>query len=211
VQPELPVWVTSSGSGETFASAGAVGANVLTHLIGQNVGTLGQKIRRYREARAASGFDPQGGKVSLMLHTFLGAEAGAVREKVRRPFREYLRTAISLEEKAALGGGRISGGHKIDPHDIPPHVMEDLLDLTFERYYRDAALMGTAAGCHELVWSLKEVGVDEIACLIDFIDDPEAVLGSLRFVDELRASFSPEALQRSAASAVNAFVESLDD
>ena len=210
VQPSLPLWITSSGNAETFASAGACGANLLTHLIGQDIETLARKIEHYRAARARNGFEPQTGIVSLMLHTYLGAETAAVRAKVRQPFREYLRSAISLEEAAAASGGVISGGHKIDPHNIPDHVREELLDLTFERYFKTAALMGTPADCQRLIWQLKNIGVDEIACLIDFIDDHEAVLASLEFVNELRASFSAETLDRTVTAAVGAFMEDLE-
>lgn len=210
VQPTLPLWITSSGNAETFASAGAIGANILTHLIGQDIETLARKIEHYRAARERNGFDPQQGKVSLMLHTYLGAATAAVRATVRQPFREYLRSAISLEETAALSGGVISGGHKIDPHNIPDHVREELLDLTFERYFQTAALMGTPADCQRLVWQLKNIGVNEIACLIDFIDDHEAVLASLKFVNELRASFSAEVLNRNITAAVGAFTEDLE-
>ena len=211
VQPELPVWITSSGNAETFASAGAVGANVLTHLIGQDIATLSDKIQRYRDARAAHGFDPRQGVVSLMLHTYLGPDAGGVMDKVRTPFREYLRSAISLEEQAARGGGVISGGHRIEAHDIPRDVLEELLDLTFERYYSTASLMGTVADRREFVWQLKEIGVDEIACLIDFLDDDEAVLESLRYVDELRRLFSAQAIERGAGAAVLSFTEEIED
>jgi len=210
VQATLPLWITSSGNAETFASAGAIGANILTHLIGQDIETLASKIEHYRAARASNGFDPQQGIVSLMLHTYMGAETAAVRDKVREPFREYLRSAISLEEKAALSGGVISGGHKIDPHNIPDQVREELLDITFERYFRTAALMGTPADCQRLVWQLKSVGINEIACLIDFIDDHEAVLESLEFVNELRASLSAEVINRSITESVSAFMEELE-
>src|SRR6266699_2367508 len=196
VQATLPLWITSSGNAETFASAGAIGANILTHLIGQDIEALATKIEHYRAARASNGFDPLLGTVSLMLHTYLGADTAAVCDKVRRPFREYLRSAISLEEKAALSGGVISGGHKIDPHNIPDQVREELLDITFERYFRTAALMGTPNDCRRLVWQLKNIGVNEIACLIDFIDDHEDVLESLAFVNELRTSFSTEVINQ---------------
>lgn len=211
VQKDLPIWITSSGNAETFASAGAIGANILTHLIGQDMVTLASKIERYRESLERHGFDAQEGKVSLMLHTFLGDDPVAVKAKVKGPFREYLRSAISLEEKAALSGGVISGGHKIDPHRIPPDVMEELLDLTFERYFHTAALMGTAASCKELIWQLKKIQVDEIACLIDFLDDHDAILQSLRYVDRLRASFSADILRQEARQAVGAFMENLED
>jgi natural product biosynthesis luciferase-like monooxygenase protein len=211
VQAELPVWITSSGNAETFASAGAVGANVLTHLIGQDLASLEQKIQRYRDSRDRHDFDPRAGIVSLMLHTYLGPDPEAVKAKVRTPFREYLRSAISLEEQAARSGGVISGGHRIDAHDIPANVMEDLLDLTFERYFHTAALMGTVDDCKDFVWQLKQIGVDEVACLIDFLDDYDGIMESLRYVDQLRAQFSEQSINQKARAAVLSFTEELED
>jgi natural product biosynthesis luciferase-like monooxygenase protein len=210
VQAELPVWVTSSGNAETFVSAGRIGANLLTHLIGQDIETLAGKIALYREARATHGFDPEAGKVSLMLHTFLGADGERTRAVARAPFREYLRSAVSLEEEAARGGGRISGGHKIEAHDIPADVREDLLDIAYERYSRSAALLGTPSDCKELIWRLESISVNEVACLVDFIADKEAVLESLAHLDELRAACSPESVRGGVRETVSAFMESLD-
>lgn len=209
VQPELPVWVTSSGNVETFKSAGAIGANLLTHLIGQDVTALAGKLAAYRAARAEHGFDPDAGKVALMLHTFLGPDVEEVRRRVRAPLREYLRTAVSLETRAAAGGGVISGGHKVAAGEMPADVMEELLDLTFERYFNTAALMGTPAACEALVWRLKAAGVDEVACLIDFVNDRPAVLESLRYLNELRASFAPD--EAGAEAALDAFAEDLGE
>ena len=210
VQSELPIWITSSGNAETFVSAGRIGANVLTHLIGQDLSTLAEKIELYRAARDQHGFDPDSGKVSLMLHTFMGTDRDGVKAKVRAPFREYLRSAISLEEIAAQGGGVISGGHKIQPHDIPPGVLEELLDLTFERYFQTAALMGTIEDCRRFVFQLSEIGVNEIACLIDFLDDPDAVMESLTHLAILNASFSAQAVRQAGDAALAAFMESLE-
>jgi natural product biosynthesis luciferase-like monooxygenase protein len=211
VQAELPIWITSSGNAETFASAGSIGANVLTHLIGQDLATLAQKIQRYRDSLADHGFDPAQGIVSLMLHTYLGPDTEAVKARVRTPFREYLRSAITLEEQAARSGGVISGGHRIDAHEIPANVMEDLLDLTFERYFHTAALMGTVADRTEFVWQLKDVGVDEVACLVDFLDDYDGIMESLTYVDQLRSQFSAESINQKAGDAVLSFTEELED
>ncbi len=211
VRRELPIWITSSGNAETFASAGTLGANVLTHLIGQDVATLAAKIERYRAAHAAAA-DRHGaggpGTVSLMLHTFLGADLAAVRARVRGPFREYLRSAVSLEQLAAAGGGAVSGGHKIEQHSIPPAVMEELLDMTYERYADHNALLGTVASCKPLIARLADIGVDEIACLIDFIDDPDAVLAGLEHLDALRAACAAPAAP-AAADPLAAFLETL--
>ena len=44
IQPELPVWITAAGAPDTFRLAGALGANVLTHLLGQSIDDLAEKI-----------------------------------------------------------------------------------------------------------------------------------------------------------------------
>lgn len=209
VQPELPIWLTSSGNVQTFISAGALGANLLCHLLGQTAEQLREKIARYRAAREEGGFDPAAGKVTLMLHTFLGINREMVRARVRNPFREYLRSAVSLEQMAALGGGAISGGHRLAPHAIPPQAMEDLLDIAFDRYFHTASLMGTPDCCRGLLHELEETGVDEIACLIDFIDDAEAVLESLELVAELRSSLA-EAAGVSTAERLSGFLDELE-
>lgn len=210
VQPVLPVWVTSSGNAETFAGAGRIGANLLTHLLGQDLEQLERKVRRYREARREAGFDPAAGVVTLMLHTFLGHDRREVEARVRQPFREYLRSATSLEQLAAQGGGAISGGHRVEPQEIPPPVMEDLLDVAFDRYFDTASLMGTPEECEARVEAFAEAGVDEIACLIDFIDDAAAALASLELVAELRARCARPAIRAAALNAVSGFLDELE-
>src|SRR5690606_31319623 len=43
VQPELPFWITTAGNPASFAAAGAAGASVLTHLLGQSVEEVAEK------------------------------------------------------------------------------------------------------------------------------------------------------------------------
>ena len=49
------MWITTAGNPETFRMAGEAGAYVLTHLLGQSVAELGEKLEAYREAWKASG------------------------------------------------------------------------------------------------------------------------------------------------------------
>ncbi|HET9933195.1 MAG TPA: MupA/Atu3671 family FMN-dependent luciferase-like monooxygenase, partial [Polyangiaceae bacterium] len=51
IQKELPIWLTAAGNTETFRTAGERGFNLLTHLLGQDIPTLKEKIAVYREAR----------------------------------------------------------------------------------------------------------------------------------------------------------------
>lgn len=190
VQSELPVWITSSGNVDTFISAGAAGANVLTHLLGQDVMGLAQKIEAYREARARHGHDPAAGIVSLMLHTFLGDDIQRVKSEARLPLREYLRSAVSLERESAQGGGVISGSRHVAVEEITAKDMEDLLDLAFERYANTSALIGTPESCMDMIVRCEAIGVNEIACLIDFGLSTERVLKGLAYLDVLRTEVS---------------------
>ena len=91
VQSELPVWITAAGHPDTFKVAGEMGANLLTHLLGQSIEELAEKISIYRRSLQGAGRAADSGKVTLMLHTFLGDNLDEVREAVREPLSNYLK------------------------------------------------------------------------------------------------------------------------
>src|SRR5205085_8458380 len=90
VQQELPVWVTAAGNVETFRSAGRIGANLLTHLLGQTVEALADKIAAYRAAWREDRSRAGAGHVTLMIHTFISDDLAYVRRTVHQPFTDYL-------------------------------------------------------------------------------------------------------------------------
>jgi natural product biosynthesis luciferase-like monooxygenase protein len=184
VQPELPIWVTAFGSPDTFRLAGRIGAGVLTHLLGQSVLDLGAKIALYRGARQTSGLDPASGQIAVMLHTYVGDHVDAVREKVRRPFIQYLRTSVDLARVGEQAGLAMDGEH------YRPSTVDAFLQATFDRYFATNTLFGTPETCAPLVERLGDVGVTEIACLIDFGVDIDSVLQGLGALDRLRARCS---------------------
>jgi natural product biosynthesis luciferase-like monooxygenase protein len=210
VQKSLPTWVTTSGHPDTFQKAGALGCNLLTHLLGQDIQALSEKIAIYRNARREYGFDVDSGIVSLMLHTFLGSDVDSVRAKVRNPFRKYLKSAVKLERSAASGGGVISGGHTLTPEEISNVDMEELLDITFDRYFHTGALMGTVSSCKKLIRQLEQIGVNEVACLIDFGIEDEAVLESLTYINQLRELCDGEKTQQLVNQAIQEFSMDLE-
>ncbi|WP_438043180.1 amino acid adenylation domain-containing protein [Sorangium sp. So ce128] len=179
VQRELPVWLTAAGNPETFEAAGRGGMNILTHLLGQSIDDLAERIAIYREARRRAGHEGEG-HVTLMLHTFVERDADLVRARISAPFRSYLRSSADLMR----GLGRSLG------IDLDSAVREEDLDMlvshAFERYVETSGLFGTPSDCLERVAQLKEIGVDEIGCLIDFGVEPDAVLASLPYLDELK-------------------------
>lgn len=181
VQPELPVWLTSAGSVETFEAAGRIGAGVLTHLLGQELEDLAKKIAVYREAFTPQPGSPSSGHVVLMLHTYLGTDRDEVKNTVREPFSAYLRSSIGLFARAA--SAQLPG---VDLERLSPANLKFLIDRSFDRYFATGGLFGTVDDGAAVVEQICDIGVDEVACLIDFGVDPDQVLDSLQYLDELR-------------------------
>ncbi|HEX8139745.1 MAG TPA: MupA/Atu3671 family FMN-dependent luciferase-like monooxygenase [Pyrinomonadaceae bacterium] len=185
VQPTLPIWITAAGVPETFTKAGEIRANVLTHLLGQSLEDVAEKIKLYRESLARHGHDPQQGRVTLMLHTYLDSDQNRVREKVRLPFTNYLRTSVGLIANLAR-----SLNLSLDLKAMSARDMDDLLAHAFDRYFETSALFGTPDSCRAMIDRVKEMGVDEVACLVDFGIDVDSSLAGLRHLDALRESSS---------------------
>ncbi|MGC3972487.1 MAG: LLM class flavin-dependent oxidoreductase [Pirellulales bacterium] len=197
IQPELPVWITTAGNLDTYIQAGRIGAHVLTHLLGQSVEELAPKIAAYRQARAEAGFDPNTGIVSLMLHTFVGPDSAKVRETVRGPLKSYLGTSLSLLKQYAWAfpAFKRPAGATVDKGDdfasLTPEENDALLDFAFERYYETSGLFGDLPQCAAMVDRLKGIGVDEIACLIDFGVPTDTVLAHLPYLNLVREQAAP--------------------
>ncbi|MBV9050127.1 MAG: LLM class flavin-dependent oxidoreductase, partial [Solirubrobacterales bacterium] len=192
IQPELPIWITAAGSPDTFRMAGEQGFGVLTHLLGQSVAELGDKIAIYRQAVESRHQGKWPGHVVLMLHTFVGADNDHVRELVREPMKAYLRSSVDLIRRAAWSFPTFKqattnpdGDFSLD--HLTEKELDEVLDFSFERYFETSGLLGTPQKCLELVEQLREIQVDEIACLIDFHSDTDAVLAHLPNLEEVRS------------------------
>jgi natural product biosynthesis luciferase-like monooxygenase protein len=180
IQRELPVWLTAAGPAETFRLAGEIGAHVLTHLLGQSIEMLSEKIALYRRSWREHGHGSETGRVTLMLHTFIGENGEAVREKVRRPLSNYLKH--SLDQVLGLMQG---AGDKVDPKDLTEENLDALVSYAFNRLYETSGLCGTPASCLGMIDRLRNAGVDEVACLIDFGVDFDSVMASLRCLEQV--------------------------
>jgi len=63
------------------------------------------------------------------------------------------------------------------------------MKAAFELYFDTNTLMGTPAKCSRVIEQLLAAGVDEVACLVDFGVDADAVLGNLQYLNELREHY----------------------
>ncbi|MCP3987172.1 MAG: LLM class flavin-dependent oxidoreductase [bacterium] len=193
LQKELPVWITTAGNVETYRMAGEVGSNLLTHLLGQSLEEVAEKIQVYREALAAAGHDPASGIVTLMLHTLVGEDDEAVREMAREPMKNYLGSSVSLVKDFAWAfpafrrpGGAEAAPTDIDIDSLTGEEVDAILEFAFERYYEHSGLFGSVETCLATVERVKAIGVDEIGCLIDYGVSTEDMLKSLHFLNQVR-------------------------
>ncbi|MEU2155827.1 MupA/Atu3671 family FMN-dependent luciferase-like monooxygenase [Streptomyces sp. NPDC019396] len=196
VQPELPVWITSAGDVDTFRAAATSRAGVLTHLLHQDIGALAGKIAEYRRVHRET-HGGEEGHVALMLHTLLGHDRAAVREAVRAPLHDYLKSSLHLVTRSLENDARYPGaGTDADPDmDADFDALEDddidfLVARSFDSYVEERGLFGTVGDVREIAERLRDIGVDEIACLIDFGVDNTTVLKGLRYLNELREAFA---------------------
>jgi natural product biosynthesis luciferase-like monooxygenase protein len=212
VQKDIPVWITAAGNPKTFEQAGALGCRLLTHLLGQSVDDVAEKLRLYRAAWHQAGH-PGDGHVTLMLHTFVAPDEDLARETAREPMKRYLRSAMDLVRKAAwtfptfVQRAAADGRTPLEIMESAPlseAEMDALLDHAFQRYYGTSALIGTPERCLEMVDKVQAAGVDEIACLIDFGIAPDTVLAHLQHLKALmEASRAPRASTRRVSVAEN--------
>ena len=156
----------------------------MTSPLYQSLEDIFRKISLYRQSLAEYGHDPQQGKVALMIHTFLGKSVDEVKQKVKEPFTNYLKTHFELMAKTA-GKSRFS----VDPKTMTPQDLEDLLTYSFETYFNNKVLMGTPESCQVKINDFRQAGVDEVAALIDFGVKFDWVMESLNYLQRLKSHY----------------------
>ncbi|HEY0782235.1 MAG TPA: MupA/Atu3671 family FMN-dependent luciferase-like monooxygenase, partial [Thermoanaerobaculia bacterium] len=190
---DLPSWVTIVNNADTYRRAGELGAGVLTNLMGQSVERLAECVAIYRQALALAGHGAERGHVTLLLHTFVDRDRERAIAVARQPFYRYLRSSLGLLQNLLA-----SEAKGIDLERLAPDDLEYMLELAYQRYVATSALIGSPESCRETVERLRELGVDEIACLVDFGVETKAVLAALPELDRLRRLATARASRESA-------------
>jgi natural product biosynthesis luciferase-like monooxygenase protein len=174
IQKELPIWLTGQ-SDDTFLAAGKLGFNVLTanFALRHEMTEFIRKEKIYREAIASH--HGRRGHVTLMAHTYVGADRQAIRNIAKPALTSYLQANLEMQKDNSAGKKDEKGFTQLNEREseimIRTQVNNDLLSpLSF---------VGTLEHCTEQAARLKESGVDEIACLIDFGIAREEVMASL--------------------------------
>ncbi len=188
IQKDIPIWVTGSRRDDTFVRAGEIGANLLTHLLGQDVAELARKIALYKEARHRSGFNPDEGKVAIMLHTFVNDDEDFVLRMAKGPFLNYLKSAADLDKFLYEESAQ-------RPDSLPEEAREEMFGEYALHFIREASLIGTFDHSLEVIRKLSKAGVNEFACLVDFGIPQKEVLAGLRNLSVLKEQVQTELIQ----------------
>ena len=186
MQSQLPTWITIVNNPDTYIRAGAIGAGVLTNLMGQSVEDLARNIALYRQSLTENGYDPASGTVTVLLHTFVGNDLEQVREQARQPFGHYLTSSVGLLQNMVK-----SQGMEVDFEGLREEDRDFILASAYKRYVETSALIGTPESCCQIIDHLQSVGVDEVACFIDFGVDEQTVLANLPHLHTLKDLYQP--------------------
>ncbi|WP_237554050.1 MupA/Atu3671 family FMN-dependent luciferase-like monooxygenase, partial [Streptomyces sp. SID724] len=181
VQEEPPFFLATSGQRGSYEEAARRGLGVVTNLMGQTVDELAANIAHYRRTRAACGLDPAAGRVTVLVHTYLGDDHATARAEALEPMVRYLRSSLLMRSAATAAGQR--------REDVAAASEEDLDYLfrrAYDRYCDQRALIGTPTSVAPFVAALHGAGVDEIAALVDFGMDRERLRAGLERLDVLR-------------------------
>lgn len=183
VSLELPVWVAVFKDPQEFVEAGRVGANILAYPDIQDLSELADQVCRYREARAAAGFDGDG-VVTAAQYTYISDDTADLDAATADVARQLGRTPSSADHAV-----RLTAGVGVS---IPPNERWDSTGCggttihSAWKHTEEHSLVGSVAGCQQWVRQLERAGVDELACVVDFVADPDLLRRGLPGLAALR-------------------------
>ncbi len=77
---------------------------------------------------------------------------------------------------------------KVDERPSKEEI-DKIVEYSYTRYFKTGALFGTVSDASSVVSSAIEIGVNEIACLVDFGVSHELILRCLPYLNKLKNIF----------------------
>lgn len=184
LQKRIPIWFTVVNNPDSYRKAGEMGLKILTNLMGQSLGDLANNIAIYKKAFVDHGGDIQQAHVTVLIHTFLDKDASVAIEEARKPMCDYLLSSIQLFQRMAEGLGPVQDVQRASDSD-----KEFIVNKAYERYVSNSALIGSPETVMPIVNHLINLGVNELACFIDFGVKNSKVIQSLPFITTLKKKY----------------------
>ncbi|MEV0232206.1 MupA/Atu3671 family FMN-dependent luciferase-like monooxygenase [Nonomuraea sp. NPDC050786] len=186
---DIPLWLTAMSGPATFEEAARRGCRVLTAYLQQDRSQVERNVRVYREAfsPASPGGRPH---VTLMMHACVTETAEQALAAVERPLITYQREFLDLHDRTVRAG---------DLEELTEEEKDELASYAARKYAAERGLIGGREEVAARLDDLASIGVDEVACLVDFGLEPELVFQTLKqlaVVTSPRDRESPSALCR---------------
>ncbi|MGI5239092.1 MupA/Atu3671 family FMN-dependent luciferase-like monooxygenase [Dactylosporangium sp. CA-139066] len=171
----IPLWLTAMSGPATFQEAGRRGWNVLTAYLQQDRAQLEANIGEYRRAfkGAAAGGTPH---VTLMVHACVADDAAEALQLVERPLLAYQNEFLDLADRTMSAD---------DDGPLTEDEKQELARYAVHKYARERGLIGGPAEVAERLRYFVEIGVDEVACLVDYGLPAPRMLQTLRRLAEV--------------------------
>jgi len=159
VQRPIPLWLTATSGSATFAEAARRGLGLLTAYLQQGRQQLEDNARGYREAFTAHapGGTPH---LTLMVHACAAPSRREALAVVQEPLTGYQHQFLDLHDR-----GR---GHDDQDAALTEGERIELARYAAHKYATERGLIGGPADIAERLRYLASIGVDEVACLVDF-------------------------------------------
>lgn len=164
-QQQIPIYVTVASSKETCYEAGKHGYHLLTHFIFNDMNDVKQKIELYHAGLREGGHSIEDKDVTILLHTYLDHDLEMVEKTVKNAFFEYQHAFLSLAE--------------VIPHYESKREEEIAKTMMLRKYSPHYSLLGTPETCSIVLRKLEEIGVTQVAALIDFGLQRQKIMESL--------------------------------
>jgi natural product biosynthesis luciferase-like monooxygenase protein len=201
IQRELPIWLTGQ-SDDTFSNAGKLGFNVLTanFALHHNLKGFERKVKLYRDT--IQEHHGRRGHITLMAHTFVGESDDAIKRIAQPAMAEYIKVNIEMQKDHSAATKDEQGALRktswVNPtiSALSEKDTQAIIDAQVQNNLRGPlSFIGTIDECAKQAERLGEVGVDEIACLIDFgvgFDDTMSSLHRLAALPALNSTSVPD-------------------
>jgi len=183
IQPQVPIWLSVGSNPEGFTMAGKSGSHLLTFLLDKDLVSLKKNLDLYWQGLRDGGHSKEEATVTLMLHTLVHDDGSTARALAREPFTNYLKSIAPMFQQRLRGRG-ISA-------DLSSRETDEAVDAVAKEIMDNKALIGSPEECAPLLNALQEIGVNEIACLLDFGLDSTIIEDGLPALNRLRSQTAP--------------------
>jgi iturin family lipopeptide synthetase A len=179
-QSEIPISYASLGNMESLQNAGRMGAGLLTNLLRQDVEDLQKTIEVYRDARIDAGMDQSGGRVTLLMHTYLHEEKSAAIKGAHPALKRYMKSSLDLISKLSDYDLSTEYLNKMNPEDL-----DYLVERATDKFISGRSLIGDLFDAVKLMKRFEKMGVTEVACFLDFGLPADLILSGMNKLSQL--------------------------